>query len=717
MNARQAFATAQVTPGLALNDPGLAYWQAQVNLRLRREVAWCWYQRLGEPGAPGQLPPLTDPTVEALDQVRFQDEKPRFFAQDPAARYLSEELEALEARRPAAAEFGTWTRLAAELELGPAPQFVFALALAARLDAALGPVFATCMNDLSRPYPTLALAQRLWDEPLAVLDCADPAHPLQRYGLLSSADGDGYSLEWQRPLHVQGLTIQALLEPADLLPAGLQLVKPDHRVLDLGGEVLAQRLANQPPQRFQAVPLLGPEGADFEVWAAVLARRSGRPVAALPSGLTPERVGLTALAVVGWLRGVDLVLPDDWLTAETGHGQRVDERFGSVNSLPVRWYIPGVDRGQFDRLPAISLLPTFHIPTLEFAERAERLRDGLGHRGTRLGGAVEECARRFRLQERPLQRLLASLPPGPLDAERLLTACRNEVEGDLGSLAQPVKPRFTGSELVLPPAQQRQFSEIGRAMKALTTVHYHWGTARPWNESGLSVLFCGPPGTGKTMASEALAADLDLPLYRVDLSQVVNKYIGETEKNLRRIFDAAEQSDCILFFDEADALFGKRTAVREAHDRFANIEISYLLERMERFKGLAILATNRRKDLDEAFIRRLRYIIDFPLPGVAERERIWRQGFPLQVDVADLDFPFLAQQFQLAGGHIRSIIFNACLQSAGGASGEPPAAGKAGRVGMAELLLAVKRELEKMSRSADEAQFGNYGALLREAGP
>src|SRR5439155_5780996 len=185
-------------------------------------------------------------------------------------------------------------------------------------------------------------------------------------------------------------------------------------------------------------------------------------------------------------------------------------------------------------------------------------------------------------------------------------------------------------------------------MQSLTEVHYVWGTAKAMNESGISVLFAGPPGTGKTMAAEILAIKLGLPVYRIDLSQVVNKYIGETEKNLKRVFDAADISDMILFFDEADALFGRRTEVSDAHDRYANLEISYLLERMERFKGLAILATNRRKDLDEAFLRRLRFIVEFPLPDIEQREEIWRKVIPPRVDASDLDLAFLARQFPLA---------------------------------------------------------------------
>jgi SpoVK/Ycf46/Vps4 family AAA+-type ATPase len=246
-------------------------------------------------------------------------------------------------------------------------------------------------------------------------------------------------------------------------------------------------------------------------------------------------------------------------------------------------------------------------------------------------------------------------------------------------------------------------------MQVLTLVHYHWGTARVLNEGGLSVLFYGAPGTGKTMAAEALATALELPMYRVDLSQVVNKYIGETEKNLKRIFDAAEMSECLLFFDEADAIFGKRTEVKDAHDRFANIETSYLLERMERFKGLAILATNRRKDIDEAFMRRLRFVMEFPIPSQEERKQIWKNVFPESVDITELDLHYLAKQFQLSGGHIRSIAFNACLRAAREHGNEQR------KVSMADLLLSLKRELEKMERSADVESFGHYSKLLREA--
>jgi vesicle-fusing ATPase len=318
--------------------------------------------------------------------------------------------------------------------------------------------------------------------------------------------------------------------------------------------------------------------------------------------------------------------------------------------------------------------------------------------------ALAEVAQRWRCETPVIARVGGELAllGRPPRSEELFAAARQAL--DLGALAQAVMPRFTLAELMLPPAQAQQVDELVTAMHNLGRVHQDWGTAKDWNEGGLAALFAGPPGTGKTMAAEAIAHALQLPLFRIDLSQVVNKYIGETEKNLKRLFDAADAADAILFFDEADSLFGKRSEVKDAHDRYANLEVSYLLERMERFKGLAILATNRRKDLDEAFLRRLRFVIEFPLPGTAERLRIWRSVIPVEVDAGELDFDFLAQRFPLAGGHIRAIVFHACLQSA--------QRGAERRLTMQAVVLAVQREYDKLERASSLDQFGKYAPLV-----
>ena len=216
------------------------------------------------------------------------------------------------------------------------------------------------------------------------------------------------------------------------------------------------------------------------------------------------------------------------------------------------------------------------------------------------------------------------------------------------------------------------------------------------------MLFAGPPGTGKTMSAQIIAAELGLDLYKIDLSTIISKYIGETEKNLERIFTEAESSNAILFFDEADALFGKRSEVRDSHDRYANVEISYLLQRMEAYNGVTILATNLRANLDEAFTRRLQFAVDFPFPEEADRLRIWQGLFPPQMPRADLDLPLLARRYKLAGGNIRNIILSAAyLASANG-----------GVVTMEHLLHGTRRELQKMGRLASEKDMsleeGNY---------
>jgi vesicle-fusing ATPase len=695
-----------ITPNMKIEDSIAAYWFAQVSLRLRREVSWCWYQRMQQPEIEAVLPPVTDAAAENLDLVRHASQKQQFFQDDLTAGFLSDQINSLQVPRVSDSH---WAWIVDQLELSDSEQFVLALALALQLDAGLAPIFATCLNDLSRPYPTLALAQRLWDEPLDIVACADPNHVLFRFGLIRNIHEDAPGQVWQRSLEISPMIAQQLIAPNAGLPTGfLRLQVEQKRELDAGVELLIARLrADQ--GRMQVVPLQGPRDVNFEDWAASLGERIGRPVVSVPGHLLSRPDHFMALASLCWMSAVDILLPDQWARAEAG--KELNQLLASTRELPLRWYLPVTDSGAQAHLDESMLAPPLVIKGLDFAGRVETFKHYLGAGTKKQRHALEECARRFRFQEKMIARVARAFADisVALTLDNLQNACANEAMIEMDNLAQLVSPRFALNELILPPKQAAQFVDIVHAMRALTVVHYHWGTARVWNESGLSVLFCGSPGTGKTMSAEVLAQELKLPMYRIDLSQVVNKYIGETEKNLKRIFDAAELQECILFFDEADALFGKRTDVKDAHDRFANIEISYLLERMERFKGLAILATNRRKDLDEAFMRRLRYLIEFPVPDFAERKRIWSQVFPDNVDISELDLRFLARQFQLSGGYIRSIAFNACLRAA-----DPDNPDAAEKITMRDALLAVKRELEKMNRSASEEIFGDYRHLLRE---
>jgi AAA+ superfamily predicted ATPase len=277
-----------------------------------------------------------------------------------------------------------------------------------------------------------------------------------------------------------------------------------------------------------------------------------------------------------------------------------------------------------------------------------------------------------------------------LDLADLYAACRSQSQHKLGELAVKIDPHYGWEALILPEDKQRQLKEICSQAKHRYQVFGEWGFGRMLSHGkGLSALFSGPPGTGKTMAAEVIAHDLQVDLYKVDLSGVVSKYIGETEKNLSRIFQEAETSNAILFFDEADALFGKRTEVSDAHDRYANIETSYLLQKIEEYEGIVILATNLRENMDEAFTRRLRFIVEFPFPDGASRRLIWKTHFPPEAPLSEaIDYEFLARKFQIAGGNIKNIVLNAAFY----------AADEGGAISMEHILRGAKREFEKIGK-------------------
>ena len=265
----------------------------------------------------------------------------------------------------------------------------------------------------------------------------------------------------------------------------------------------------------------------------------------------------------------------------------------------------------------------------------------------------------------------------------------------LDGLAQRIPPVSGWEDLVLPPEPLDLLHRLASQVRSRAVVYDDWGFGRKLNRGlGITALFAGESGTGKTMAAEVIASDLHLDLYRIDLSTVISKYIGETEKNLRRVFDSVEASGAILFFDEADALFGKRSEVRDSHDRYANIEINYLLQRMESYRGLAILATNMKQALDPAFLRRLRFVIEFPFPGLEERRQMWQKIFPAETPTRDLDLDRLARM-NVTGGVIHNIAVGAAFLAAGASS----------PVTMPLVFDAARAEFRKLERPIDESEF------------
>jgi len=705
------------SPALRSGDSLADYWLKQVTIRLRREVCWLWNERdRGAPPDPSALPPIRDQLAASLDLSRYWTKKQAFFKTNETARYLSDRI----AEKPPAIEAeparGSFNWAAAALDLDDISAFILALGLSAYFDSAAGPVIAACLNDSSRTHPNLALAQKLWGEPEAVLSLANPAHPVWRYGLIQQPGGVNQppsALDWNAPIVVAPLVANQLLWPDQPLLNVFSPITAEPAALGSGNSSVVDRYYSTAGDALRVAPILGKKGAAYGEIVQAISSSTGREIRRI--GIEPVLLEnashVKSLGTLAWLRGVDLFFHSQAGVATAGEPQRPYGWLVALRSIPITLFL-GIDyQGELSHIPRDLLLPVVEVPSLSYEGRVDCWTRMLGKKASGVEAAIHECSRRFRYEKETVRAISAGLAQRRkrVSAEDLLAACRAELPLDMGELAQPVVPRFAPHELILPHRQQLQFEEIYRAMRSLTEVHYGWGAARAWNESGISVLFAGPPGTGKTMAAEVLAVRLDMPMYRIDLSQVVNKYIGETEKNLKRLFDTADICDTILFFDEADALFGRRTEVRDAHDRYANLEVSYLLERMERFKGLAILATNRRKDLDDAFLRRLRHIIEFPLPELAQRKAIWKQVVPDRVDASELDFDLLAKQFQLAGGNIRSIVFNACLQTAGGTGTKN---GARPRLTMNRLMVAVKREYDKMNRSVALEQFGRYASLI-----
>ena len=282
----------------------------------------------------------------------------------------------------------------------------------------------------------------------------------------------------------------------------------------------------------------------------------------------------------------------------------------------------------------------------------------------------------------------------------LLEAGRALSGSNLRRFATVIQPHYSWRDIVLPNEKRQQLEHIATRVKYRRTVHYDWGFGEKLSRGkGLNVLFSGQSGVGKTMAAEVLANELSLVLFQIDLSSVVSKYIGETEKHLAAIFREAEMSQSLLFFDEADSLFGKRTEVKDAHDRYANLEVNYLLQRIEQYEGLVILATNMQRNLDDAFLRRMQEVIDFPFPDEELRERIWRQHMPEGAPKEpNIDYSFLARQFKLTGGNIKNAVMTAAFL----------AASENKKIGMVHMIRGVRMEIQKQGKLVMKSDFGKY---------
>jgi AAA+ superfamily predicted ATPase len=607
-----------------------------------------------------------------------------------------------------------WLWLAETFELSAFDRDVLLLAVAPDLDLRYERLYAYLQDDVTRKRPTVDLALGLLcptvEARLAALARFSSDAPLFRHRLLHLTADSAV----RPPLLAQYLSVdeQILNFLLDLTALDRRLVPyvrlhraHDNPALPIEAEARAiaglirQAGADGAPRRLY---LHGVPGSGRLRAALAAAARTGKGVLELSTVSLPaddeamERIVAVA-AREAWFQDSVLYLSDADALFGPDHAARQArlraglESFAGVLMLAggAPW-IPGT-------MGLTRVVPVrFGIPPVSVRATLweEALRDaGLAPEDE----SVAALASRFRFTRQQIAESVstAAARPGPID---LFSAARRQSGHTLASLATRLAPCHRWEDLVLPEASLEQLRELCQRVVHQDQVLQEWGFgARLSRGKGVNALFSGPSGTGKTMAAEVLAAELELDLFRVDLAGVVSKYIGETEKNLDRVFDAASATDGIVFFDEADALFGKRSEVRDSHDRYANIEISYLLQKMEEYEGVAILSTNLRGNLDQAFVRRLAFTIHFPFPDEELRRALWQRAWPAATPLAeDLDLDFLAGQFPLSGGNIKNVALAAAFLAA--------EAGEA--VTRAHVLHAVRREYEKVGKMLSAEELG-----------
>jgi hypothetical protein len=582
---------------------------------------------------------------------------------------------------------------------------VLLLAAAMELDTRIASQCALIHGDANRGYPTFALALSVFDEP--AWDALSPERPLRFWRLIeinqpgaqplttSAIRADERLVNYIKGLNYVDDRLSPLLAPLEviedqaILPSSQQdLVESIVRSLDQG------RTTNRLPN----INLLGPDESSKQFVATTVATSFGLHLYRMSAQLLPANAAELETLARLWQRESILLPVALYLDA---HG------FDPVN--PKEGQAPPPVNRFLSRTGGIIFLSTrdiwpdrnerviqFDVEKPTAAEQRSAWAAALGQVETE--GDPARLSSQFDLNLSAIRQIARDPFPSSDKAEtsrRLWDACRSLTRPLLENLAQRLTPKATLDDIVLPPEESKLLRQIAEQVGQRSRVYEEWGFALRMNRGlGISALFAGDSGTGKTMAAEGLANKLQLDLYRIDLSAVVSKYIGETEKNLRRLFDAAEGGGAILFFDEADALFGKRSEVKDSHDRYANIEINYLLQRIESYRGLAILATNMKSALDQAFVRRLRFIVDFPYPGNNERTAIWKGIFPAQMKTANLDFDRLAR-LNLTGGNIHNVALNAAFLAAQTNT----------QVTMPLILEAARTEFRKLGRFINESDF------------
>ncbi|MEU6027902.1 ATP-binding protein [Streptomyces tauricus] len=579
--------------------------------------------------------------------------------------------------------------------LSPFERDLVLLTAACELDATTAARCAAASGDPERAYPTFALALAALAEPH--WSALTPVAPLRRWRIVEPADDARASLTLSR-LRLDERVLHFLLG-SPYLDARLhgQLRRaPVPEDLPPSYDLAASRIAagwttGARPDAPLLVEVVGGDLRSRADIAAAAAARSGLALYAMNAEDIPTAPGDRDLLARLWQR--EAILLPAALLVEAGELDRdqhaATDAFLAGAAVPVVVSSPDArtsDRARGERVA---------VPRLDDEEQLGLWTDAFEDVADLGEGELRSLVAQFQLPPHVVRSAAATvrreLPAEdePDPARLAWRAGLDEARIGMDELGRRIEPDAGWDDLVLHERQTSVLREIVAHVRQRATVHQEWGFAATLRRGlGVTALFAGGSGTGKTLAAEVMAKELGLDLFVIDLSQVVSKYIGETEKNLRRVFDAAERGGALLLFDEADALFGKRSEVKDSHDRYANLEVSYLLMRMEAYRGLAILTTNMKKALDTAFLRRIRFVVDFPFPAEHERAEIWRRVLPPQTPVKGIE-PELLAQLTVAGGSIRNIAL----------SGAFLAAEEGDRLQMRHMLAAARTEYLKLERS------------------
>jgi len=696
------------------NGEYLAVEVARLRALMRRRALWLRRQWSHDTAQDHTAWKISEAQADWLLAGTDRDDAAAFYASDPAAILLGDSIAGLEGRaeemrramraQGAPAAFDTLAHL---FGLTAFERDVLLVALGPELDPPLERLYAYLQDDLTRPYATPHFALELLAVPDAGASSAResflPEAALRRNRLLRVEEGQQSGPFGGRALRVDERVLNFVLGANQLDDRLAGVMEPAPSAL---ASASSREIAGRVLHRVRSTPQQAPLGAINLVGASESSRRNLARASSDVLGLNLYCLNPQSLPAVSAQRREMLALVErEAVLLQAAlyidlEGLRAEERSQVAQELDhVRALLVIGSSAQWSGERDTLTIP---VANPDSREQAELWEQALRAAGFTPNGHVDKLVQQFDFTAAHIARTVASVHEEPFE-EALWRACERHAAPKLDELARRIVPVYEWDDIVLPPEPLRQLEEIAAQVANRAQVYGAWGFGAKLNRGrGISALFAGPSGTGKTMAAEVLARHLSLDLYRIDLAGVVSKYIGETEKNLRAVFDAAERGGAILFFDEADALFGKRSEVKDSHDRYANIEVNYLLQRMEDYRGLAILATNRKSALDSAFLRRLRFLVDFPFPDAAHRRRIWETAFPKQAETSGLDFAALAR-LDLAGGHIRNIALGAAFLAAD--EGEA--------IGMPHLLRAARREYGKLDRIVPEAEFGPYAMVMR----